>query len=266
MLRALVDMLGREVRLEWPPRRVVSLVPSHTETLALLGLGGRLAGRTRFCVEPAGSIERVPEVGGVKSPRIPDILALQPDLVIANREENKKSDVERLEAAGVPVYLTYPRTVREGIECIRRLGEAVGLPREAEALAAPCEAALAGGGAGAGPGVLCFIWKDPWMVAGSDTYIDDVIAQAGGRNLAAALPGRYPRAGLAEAMALAPEVVLLPDEPYAFGEADRAAFAPFAAAPAVRDGRLELVDGRMLSWYGPRIATALPRLRRILGT
>jgi ABC-type Fe3+-hydroxamate transport system substrate-binding protein len=262
--RKLTDMLGRELAVEWPPRRVVSLVPSHTETLVLLGLGGRLVGRTRYCVEPRGRIEAVPEVGGVKSPDVARILSLRPDLVIANREENKKPDVERLEAAGVPVFLTYPRTVREGIDSIRALGAAVDLEREADALAAPCEAELARAAVGAPVRVLCFVWRDPWMVAGADTYIHDVIAQAGGRNAAADLPGRYPRLELAQAMALAPQVVLLPDEPFEFGAAHRADFAPFAGVPAVRDARLELLDGKLLSWYGPRIAEALRRLRELL--
>jgi ABC-type Fe3+-hydroxamate transport system substrate-binding protein len=193
------------------------------------------------------------------------LLSLRPDLVVANREENKKADVERLEAAGVPVYLTYPRTVREGIDSILRLGEAVGLEREAAALAAPCEAELALAPREPRVSALCFVWKEPWMVVGADTYIHDVLACAGARNAAAGLPGRYPKVDLAEVMALRPDVVLLPDEPYAFGEADRADFAPFADVPAVRDGRLELLDGKMLSWYGPRIGAALRGLRGLFG-
>ncbi|HVP39736.1 MAG TPA: helical backbone metal receptor [Candidatus Saccharimonadales bacterium] len=263
MTRTLCDMLGRRLTLAWPPRRVVSLVPSHTETLLLLGLGERLVGRTRFCVEPRGQVESVPEVGGVKSPHIRAVLDLGPDLVIANREENRKSDVERLEAAGVPVFLTYPRSVSEGIASIRALGAAVDLGPAAEAAARRCEAVLEDPPRPPRADALCCVWKDPWMVVGGDTYIHDVLARAGARNVAAGLPGRYPKVDLAQAMALRPEVVLLPDEPYAFRAEDRADFAPFGSVPAVRDGRLELVDGKALSWYGPRIATALPALRTL---
>jgi len=134
------------------------------------------------------------------------------------------------------------------------LGEA------ADALAEPIEGELARGPAPAGRTALCFIWREPWMVVGADTYIHDLLEWCGARNLGARLEGRYPKVELAEALALEPEVILLPDEPYEFGAGHRAEFTAFPAAPAVRGGRVVLLDGKSLSWYGPRLRTSLQTL------
>lgn len=104
---------------------------------------------------------------------------------------------------------------------------------------------------------LCFIWRDPWMAVGGETYAGDLLRRCGADNLALQIPGRYPRAPLDTFLALQPELILLPSEPYAFAEADRAAFTPFAAVPAVRDGRILLCDGMALTWPGPRTLEAV---------
>lgn len=255
------------MRPESPGRRIVSLVPSLTEALFSLGLEERLVGVTDWCVHPAEGVARLPRVGGTKNPDVEGILALRPDLVIANREENRPRDVERLERAGVPVWVTYPRTVRDGVALLRELA---GLGASAEAqrrVVEPVEAAFARAAA-TPPGrrvrVFCPIWKDPWMAVGSDTYADDLLTLCGGANVFANRPGRrYPKVREEEIVEAAPERVLLPDEPYAFGPADAAELARLPI-PAAADGRIHLIDGTLVSWYGPRIGRALETVGALL--
>lgn len=260
-------MTGAGGRPDTPARRIVSLVPSLTEALFALGLGERLVGVTEWCVHPADAVAALPRLGGTKNPDLPGILALAPDLVIANREENRPRDVRRLEEAGIPVWVTYPRTVREGAELLRDLA---GLGAGAEAVARvvePVEAALRTASArarGERRRVFCPIWKDPWMAVGSDTYADDLLRLCGGANVFANRPERrYPRVRDADIVAAAPEVVLLPDEPYAFAADDAAELAAMDL-PAARSGRIHLIDGTLVSWYGPRIRRAIETLEPLL--
>ena len=250
-----------------PPRRIVSLVPSLTEALFALGLGERVVGVTEWCIHPADEVAKLPKLGGTKTPDLDALLALAPDLVIANREENRRRDVERLEAAGVRVWLTYPRTVAEGAALLAELAELGATPEARQRVVTPVLEAL-GEAERARPGqgvpVFCPVWRDPWLAVGADTYADDLLTQCGGRNVFAARhERRYPRVTLEEVVAAAPEVVLLPDEPYAFGAADAAELRRLDL-PAARQGRVHLIDGTWVSWYGPRIARALPALRHLL--
>lgn len=208
-----------------------------------------------------------PKVGGEKDPDLEAIRALAPDLVIANVEENRREDVERLRGWGIPVYVTYPRTVWEGIQLIRELGEATGRGEAAEPLVRDLEARYreAAGRAEARRAlrVFCPIWRRPYMTVNRDTYVHDMLGLAGGVNVFGDHSVRYPTVTLDEVAAKAPEVVLLPDEPYRFRKAHLADFEPYPEMPAVRDGRIHLVDGKLLCWYGPRIAEALETLPRL---
>src|SRR5262245_35702971 len=200
-------------------RRIVSLVPSLTEALFELGLGRRVVGVTDWCVHPAAAVAPLPKVGGTKNPSIARVLELRPDLVIANREENRARDVERLRAAGVPVWVTYPRTVADGVALVRELAE-LGAPAErARPLIGALERALAGARAAAPARptrVFCPIWKRPWMAVGADTYADDLLSLCGGHNVFRdRSERRYPIVSDQEIAAARPEVILLPDEPYA---------------------------------------------------
>ncbi|MBI2461469.1 MAG: ABC transporter substrate-binding protein [Candidatus Rokubacteria bacterium] len=205
-----------------------------------------------------------PKVGGEKDPDLEAIRALAPDLVIANIEENRREDVERLRAWGIPVYVTYPRTVWEGIQLVRQLGEVTGRLEAAEPLARDLERRyreiVAQAGARAKLRVFCPIWRRPYMTINRDTYVHDMLALAGGANVFADRPERYPTVTLDEVAAERPEVILLPDEPYRFRKAHLADFEPYPGIPAVRDGRIHLVDGKLLCWYGPRIGEALEAL------
>lgn len=249
------------------PERIVSLVPSLSEALFALGLGARVVGVTDWCVHPADAVAPLPKVGGTKNPDLAAIRALGPELVIANREENKRQDVERLEALGIPVWVTYPRSVADGVALLRELAEAGDAKRGLREIVEPVERALARAAAARparGVRVFCPIWKAPWMAVGGDTYAHDLIALCGGENVFADHGDRrYPIVHDADIVAAGPEVVLLPDEPYAFGPADAAELARFPI-PAARSGRIHCIDGTLVSWYGPRIARALDTLRPML--
>jgi ABC-type hemin transport system substrate-binding protein len=247
-------------------RRIVSLVPSLTEALFELGLGARVVGVTDWCVHPAAEVAHVPRVGGTKNPSIARVLELRPDLVIANQEENRERDVERLRAAGVNVWVTYPRTVADGVALVRELAELGAPAGRAEPLCRALEQAL--DRANAAPArrsrVFCAIWKRPWMAVGADTYADDLIAVCGGDNVFGdRTERRYPIVTEEEIAAAQPEVILLPDEPYAFGARDAAELAALPT-PAAASGRIHRIDGTLISWYGPRIARAITEVGALL--
>jgi ABC-type hemin transport system substrate-binding protein len=257
------------VRPTGPARRIVCLVPSLTEALFSLGLDARLVGLTEWCVHPAEGVARLPRVGGTKDPDLEAILALAPDLVIANQEENRRRDVEQLERAGLRVWVTYPRTVGEGVALLRELAGLGAGPEAYREVVEPVESAYreARSRPPAAPSrVFCPIWKDPWIAVGSDTYADDLLRICGGENVFANRSGarrRYPKLRQPDIVAAAPEVVLLPDEPYAFGPVDVKELAALPI-PAARSGRIHRIDGTLVSWYGPRIRQALETLRPLL--
>jgi ABC-type hemin transport system substrate-binding protein len=248
-------------------RRIVSLVPSLTEALFALGLGDCVVGVTDWCVHPASELARLPRVGGTKTPDLVAILELEPDLVIANQEENRRTHVEKLRAAGVRVWVTYPRTVREGAQLLGELAALGASPADARRVLGPVEAALESAARSrprAPTRVFCPIWRDPWMAVGGDTYANDLISWCGGVNVFCSRPDRrYPVVALAEIEHADPEVILLPDEPYAFGPTDARELASLEVA-AAREGRIHLLDGTLMSWYGPRIAPAIETLLRLL--
>jgi ABC-type hemin transport system substrate-binding protein len=250
-----------------PPERIVSLVPSLTEALFALGLGERVVGVTDWCVHPAEAVANLPKVGGTKDTDTDAVIGLTPDLVLANHEENTRRSVDRLRAAGLSVWVTYPRSVREGAELLAEIADLGASPKTRRAVVDPALAAVAAAEATASPPrarVFCPIWRDPWMSVGADTYIHDFLRLCGGENVFARhAERRYPRIELDAMVAAQPDVVLLPDEPYRFGPADAAELADLPI-PAARDGRIHLVDGTLVSWYGPRIPRAIDRVRPLL--
>jgi ABC-type Fe3+-hydroxamate transport system substrate-binding protein len=251
-----------------PARRIVSLVPSTTELLCALGLADALVGVTVYCVEPRDVVRTKTRVGGEKDPDLDAIRALAPDLVVANIEENTREHVEALRAAGIRVWLTYPRSVAESLAMIRELGEVTGAEVAARALLdelTPLYADLRARLAGRRPTRVFYpIWREPWMTVGHDTYIHDLLATCGGASVFADR-ARYPTVTLDEVAGREPEVVLLPDEPFRFRRAHLRDFDAYPAMPAVRDGRLHLVDGKPFSWHGPRLAHALRTVPDLLG-
>jgi ABC-type Fe3+-hydroxamate transport system substrate-binding protein len=263
------DASGTALALTRPPRRIVSLVPSITETLCALGLADALAGVTVYCVEPREVVRGKTRVGGEKDPDLAAIRALRPDLVVANVEENVREHVETLRGWGIAVWVTYPRTVAGGLAMIRELGEVTGTAERAAALLAdlePLHARVRAATAERRPVPVFYpIWRRPWMTINADTYVHDLLAVCGAANVFADAPARYPTVTLDEMAARRPEVIVLPDEPFRFRRAHLADFAPYGDVPAVRDGRIHLVDGKPFSWHGPRLGEALRTLPALFG-
>ena len=162
-----------------PPTRIVSLVPSLTELIAYLGAGDSLVGRTRYCTEPASIAQRVPAAGGTKDPDIAAIAALNPDLVIANKEENRREDIEALRAAGLNVLLTDPNSVPGAVAMIRQIGAAIDARRAAEGLASEIERELAEAPPARAVRIFAAVWWEPLMGMGSASYGHDLIERAG---------------------------------------------------------------------------------------
>ena len=263
-----VDASGVAVDLARPPRRIVSLVPSITETICALGLADALVGITVYCVEPREVVSGKPRIGGEKNPDLDKIRGLEPDLVIANIEENLRDHVETLRSWSIPVWVTYPRTVAEGIRLIAELGAVTGSDARARELLSeiePLYERVAKTAVGRPPVPVFYpIWRGPYMTINRDTYIHDLLRVCGGRNIFADRGERYPTVTLDEVAAQRPAVILLPDEPFRFRRAHLADFAGCVDVPAVRDGRIHLVDGKPFSWHGPRIADALRTVPRLI--
>ena len=252
------DDLGHPVELPGPARRVVSLVPSLTEAVAR-SAPGRLVGATDWCAHPAGLA--VTRVRGTKNPERARVAALAPDLVIANREENRRLDVARLREAGLAVWVTVIESVPQALASLRRLLtgplglDTPGWLGAAErAWAGPVPRPWSGR---PGRRVAVPVWRDPWMVVGARTFTGDVLTRLGLVNVFGAGPGRYPSVEVGEIRAAAPEVVLLPDEPYPFTAQDGPEEFPAQ--------RVVLVSGRLLTWYGPSLATARADLLGVIG-
>jgi ABC-type Fe3+-hydroxamate transport system substrate-binding protein len=229
-----------------PPRRVVSLVPSLTEAVAAT-TPELLVGATDWCTHPPDL--DVARVGGTKWPDLARVRALDPDLVIANAEENRAEDVAALRAAGVRVWVTAPATVDQALDTLDRLCAVLGHPRPPWLLAA--RSAWADLPAWVERAAVVPVWRRPWMVLGRDTFAGDVLARLGVRNVYAGSPDRYPKLSTEELPSATADLVVLPDEPYAF--------TPDDGPEAWPQARPVFVSGRHLTWYGPSLVEA-PRV------
>ncbi len=290
-MKKIVDDRQREHIFNVPPRRVVSLVPSDTLTLADLGCGGALVGRTDYCELPVDLVKQLPSVGGTKNPRVDAICDLSPDLVLANQEENTRGDLEALIARGIRVFIAFPKRVADGIAHMARMARIFhveGDPGVRSLVKAGYEVLReAETFQGTRIPTFCPIWMDPLMTIHGATYISDALEQVGARNifaererrypLAADVAGapplpadrvagrdvRYPRVTLEEVETRAPELVLLPDEPHPFSEADARVFLA-QRTPAAARGAVVRTGGKDLCWYGSRAVEGIPRLRSLV--
>lgn len=225
--------------------RVVSLVPSLTETVAVTAPRA-LVGATAWCTRPPGL--DVPRVGGPKTPDLARIQDLDPDLVLMNVDENCRADAEALQAAQIAVHVTHPRTVDTALTELNELVDRLGVNHEPQWLRSAHAVWSALDTPSRRWRGIVPVWRDPWILIGPDTLAADVLSRLGVDNLCPVGPDRYPRSDLADLKRLAPELVVLPDEPYPFTTAD---------GPDAWPGhRCALVSGRHLTWYGPSLAQA----------
>ena len=244
------DLLDHAFEFAEPPRRVVSLVPSLTETLFELGAGESVVGITDFCIFPP-SLD-LPRLGGTKTPKVQRIRELAPDLVYVNLEENLKRHADEI-AEFAPVFATEPKSVTDVVDLIDTLGAIHG--RQERARAMNEEITADGKRRTANFSFLVPIWKKPWMWCGGDTYVSNLVETIGGRNLLGHQK-RYPTMDLQCALALQPDVIFLPDEPYEFTREDAAAIdGPRVIGP---------FPGHLFTWHGARTREGLRFLQEVM--
>lgn len=253
--RRIRDARDREVGLDAAPRRIVSLVPSTTETLHDLGLADAVVGRTRYCVRPRPWVDGLADVGGTKSVRIDDVAALEPDLIVGNAEENRAEAYPPLEAIA-PLYVAFPRTVDEALDDLSALARLTGREERGAELRGEIEAARRAALADVAPWTYAYlIWRDPWMTISDDTFIASMLAGLGGRGVFGDRDERYPTVTVDELAAADPDVVFFSSEPYDFAPEQAAELGNLA-------GRVRPIDGELASWHGTRMRVAFPALAR----
>lgn len=255
MQRIFTDQMNRTMVVTYPPRRIVSLVPSQTELLHALGLEEAVVGITKFCVHPETWFRTKTRVGGTKQLHLDKIEALAPDLIIGNKEENDRSQIEAL-AEKFPVWMSDIQTLEDALEMIAQVGTLLNREAAASALRTSIEQQFA---RLAKPESILraayFIWRKPYMVAAGSTFIDSMLQRAGFENVFGAL-SRYPEVTLEDLAKAKPDVILLSSEPYPFKNAHLEAFQRVCPLAVV-----QLVDGELFSWYGSRLLQAASYFR-----
>ena len=238
------------------PKRIISLVPSQTELLFDLGLDEEIVGVTKFCIHPADKVNVKAIVGGTKTLNMSRIHALQPDLIIANKEENTRAEVEELQRH-YPVHVTDVVTITDALTMIQEIGALVGKEPEASELTRRIQSDFTLNSSPSGLSVAYFIWRKPYMVAANATFIHSMLETAGFRN-AFADRTRYPAITPGDLQAAQPDLIFLSSEPYSFSEKHRAEFQEICPV-----ARVLVVDGEVFSWYGSRLLRASDYFRNL---
>lgn len=254
------DQMNRVVRLEKVPDRIISLVPSQTELLYDLGLGDRVVGITKFCVHPEDWYRNKTRIGGTKSVDFDKIKALNPDLIIGNKEENEKDDIEKL-SADYPIWMSDIFSLSDSLGMIREIGGVTGTEKEAEALIADIEQGFQELDEWLSKSttellsVAYFIWKNPDFCAGRNTFINAMLRRCGLTNFIT--EERYPEFSISENRI--PDLIFLSSEPFPFKEKHIAEFQE-----QFPEAKIKLVDGEMFSWYGSRLKEAPKYFKSLL--
>ncbi|MEO6166048.1 MAG: helical backbone metal receptor [Chitinophagales bacterium] len=255
--KTFTDQIGEQITVSFPPCRIISIVPSLTELLFDLGLDERVVGITKFCVHPEDKFRTKPKVGGTKKINLEKIRSLQPDLIIANKEENEEQQVKEL-MNHFPVWISDIKTLDDAYEMIEKVGALVDKAEDAKHLVTSIKAMFHESATSAAlPSCAYLIWRNPYMAAGNDTFINSILEAAGFKNVIRDQP-RYPEITIEKLKSLNPEYVLLSSEPYPFSIKHKDELQN--GMPGVK---ILLVDGEMFSWYGSRMLKAGAYFRQL---
>jgi ABC-type Fe3+-hydroxamate transport system substrate-binding protein len=262
MKRVFIDQMNRSVEVVWPPQRIVSLVPSQTELLYDFGLQNEVVGQTLFCIHPAQMHNSKPRVGGTKNFNLDKIAALNPDLIIGNKEENEQAGIEELSKL-YPVWMSDIQTLNDSLEMIRQIGALVNREIEAQFIASKIQQSFNSISEINHPKseILYLIWRKPWMAAGHDTFINDMLNRLGFNNVVQPFESRYPEITTEQLQQLQPEIIFLSSEPYPFK--DKHIEELKAVCP---EATIMLVDGELFSWYGSRLLHSAAYFKTLLST
>jgi ABC-type Fe3+-hydroxamate transport system substrate-binding protein len=256
------DQLHREISLEKIPERIVSLVPSQTELLADLGLEKEVIAITKFCIHPEEWFRSKERIGGTKILKLEKIISLHADIIIGNKEENERSQVEQLMQTE-KVWMSDIKNLRDACEMIRQVGVLTEKKEKAENIAAEIEKRFAAFREKVKSlpekRVAYFIWKNPWMAAGHDTFISEMLRECRMKNVFSETQGRYPEITLSELKDAQPEIILLSSEPYPFKEKHIEELQQ-----SCPESKILLVDGEMFSWYGSRLLKSPAYFEKLL--
>jgi ABC-type Fe3+-hydroxamate transport system substrate-binding protein len=246
--RWFIDQMNRRVEVPFPPKRIVSLVPSQTELLYYLGLENEVVGQTLFCIHPTEFHKTKPRIGGTKKLNIQKIRELKPDLIIGNKEENEQSQVEEL-MKEFPIWMSDIQNLDQALDMIQKIGELCHKESEAFQLVQDINLGFKNlvqtkpkkNG-------VYLIWREPWMAAGKNTFINDILQRIQIQNLAETIDGRYPQITTEWLRLVQPETILLSSEPYPFKEIHLEELRQICP-----QAQIQLVDGELFSWYGSRL-------------
>ncbi len=262
-IQTVIDVRGKQVTIPSVPNRIVSFICSITESLFELGAGDRTVGRTNYCIYPKNEIESVKKIGGPKDPDLQTIIDLNPDLIIANIEENEKKDIDYLEEQGQPVYVTYPRTVQDSFELIKTLGIITGTQKKADEYYIEAKRIMDTARdlvkTNSTPQrIVYLIWRKPYMTINKDTYISNMIEFCGGKNIFKDHKLRYPEISIEDIIEVSPDMIFLSTEPYPFKQKHVDEFLEFSdRLSAVGKNKVKIVDGELFGWYGIRMIKAI---------
>ncbi|MEI6311606.1 MAG: helical backbone metal receptor [Bacteroidota bacterium] len=254
-----IDPLDNKINCTQAPQRIVSLVPSQTELLFDLDLGNQIVGITKFCIHPALEVSKITQVGGTKNCRLEIIASLQPDLIIANKEENTQSDIETLQKQ-FPVYVSDITTLADAYKMIIDIGKITFKEEEAQHIQQQISNSLAVVQVAEKKSALYFIWRKPWMTVGADTFIHHMMHELGFINLTADMK-RYPELSMEQIQSLNPAYILLSSEPFPFKQRHIDELQKICP-----NAKIQLVDGEIFSWYGSRLLHAASYYKNYLQT
>lgn len=248
MVQVFTDQTGRTISIAWPPRRIISLVPSQTELLYDLGLKDEIVGQTLFCIHPDWAHQTKERVGGTKKLNLEKIRTLKPDLILGNKEENERSQIETL-AEEFPVWLSDITNLEGALNMMQQIGELVNRKAEAKQIRDQVwEKFNALQSNGHSKKTAYFIWYNPWMAAGHDTFINDMLERCGFANVYLDENSRYPMISDEAIRNAGAEIVFLSSEPFPFKEKHQSAMQHL-----LPNAQVLLVDGELFSWYGSRL-------------